>query len=153
MPPAAHPCLCCHLQHHCGHPQASPTYCHCLTYLPLNWHHQTPSTRFSFLTHHHTSQCFHHSSFYLFCRIMAGYSTIQECLVFTSSSSRSLMARSIHEGIQKMLHHLRVDFYVSHDRQLVRNFIRACVICQRNKTNSASGRPTTSPSGSLQYLG
>jgi hypothetical protein len=41
-----------------------------------------------------------------------------------------------HEGIQKTLQQLRADFYVEHDRQLIRNFVCACAACQRNKTEA-----------------
>lgn len=41
-----------------------------------------------------------------------------------------------HEGIQKTLQRLRTDFYVEQDRQLVRDYVRACSTCQRNKTES-----------------
>jgi hypothetical protein len=34
-----------------------------------------------------------------------------------------------HEGIQKMLHHLRADFYIPGDTTLVRDFMRACSMC------------------------
>jgi hypothetical protein len=39
-----------------------------------------------------------------------------------------------HEGTQKTLQRLRQDFRVDNDRRLVREFVRACVTCQRNKT-------------------
>jgi hypothetical protein len=39
-----------------------------------------------------------------------------------------------HEGIQKTLHRLRRDFHISQDRQVVRDYIHTCTICQRNKT-------------------
>jgi hypothetical protein len=39
-----------------------------------------------------------------------------------------------HEGIQKNLHRLHQDFHISQDRQVVRDYIHACTICQRNKT-------------------
>ena len=54
-----------------------------------------------------------------------------------------------HEGVQKTLHRLWVDFYVPHDRQLVRGFIRACVICQSNKETLHSAgllQPLVAPS-------
>ena len=49
-----------------------------------------------------------------------------------------------HEGVQKTLVRLRGDFYIPDDRQLVQDFVRACDVCQRNKT------PTTQPAGLLQ---
>jgi hypothetical protein len=51
-----------------------------------------------------------------------------------------------HEGIQKMLHHLRADFYIPGDTTLVRDFIRAYSMCQCNKTE------TLQPAGLLQPL-
>ena len=39
-----------------------------------------------------------------------------------------------HEGVQKTLHHLRHDFVLDQDRSVVRDFVRACATCQRNKT-------------------
>ena len=46
----------------------------------------------------------------------------------------SLVHSAGHEGVQKTLQHLRTDFYFSHDRRLVQEFVRACPTCQRNKT-------------------
>jgi len=51
-----------------------------------------------------------------------------------------------HEGIQKTLHRLRADFVVDGDHRLVREYVRACAICQRNKTESLH------PAGLLQPL-
>ena len=51
-----------------------------------------------------------------------------------------------HEGIQKTLHRLRADFYVPGDRALVRDWVRSCEVCQRNKTE------TLRPAGMLQPL-
>ncbi|WVZ49645.1 hypothetical protein U9M48_000985 [Paspalum notatum var. saurae] len=49
-----------------------------------------------------------------------------------------------HGGIQKTLHRLRADFYVPGDRSLVRDFVRSCTVCQRNKTEALH------PAGLLQ---
>jgi hypothetical protein len=38
-----------------------------------------------------------------------------------------------HEGIQKTLHRLRTEFFVEHDRRVVRDFVLTCTTCQRNK--------------------
>ena len=51
-----------------------------------------------------------------------------------------------HEGQQKTLVRLRADFHIPQDRALVKNFIRACTTCQRNKTE------TLQPAGLLQQL-
>jgi len=51
-----------------------------------------------------------------------------------------------HEGIQKTLQRLHTDFAVEHDRRVVRDFIRTCVTCQRNKTEALH------PTGLLQPL-
>ena len=51
-----------------------------------------------------------------------------------------------HEGVQKTLQRLRIDFYVPHDRRLVQEFVHACPTCQHNKT------PTQRPAGLLQPL-
>lgn len=56
------------------------------------------------------------------------------------------MSHSIHEGTQKTLHHLHATFYVEHDRQLVKDFVKACMICQKNKIASLN------PAGLLQPL-
>lgn len=45
-----------------------------------------------------------------------------------------------------MLHHLRADFYVEQDRALVRDFVHACIVCQRNKIDALQ------PAGLLQPL-
>jgi hypothetical protein len=39
-----------------------------------------------------------------------------------------------HEGTQKTLHELRADFFIPGARTIVRNFVRGCVTCQKNKT-------------------
>ena len=41
-----------------------------------------------------------------------------------------------HVGVQKTLQRLRADFYVEHDHRIVRDFVRACTTCQRNKTEA-----------------
>jgi hypothetical protein len=51
-----------------------------------------------------------------------------------------------HEGIQKTLQRLRQDFIIDHDRRLVQDFVRSCVVCQRNKTEALH------PAGLLQPL-
>lgn len=60
--------------------------------------------------------------------------------VFVPSASMHLPAvlqlahMAAHEGIQKTLQRLRRDFIVDHDRAVVRDFVRTCPTCQRNKT-------------------
>jgi hypothetical protein len=51
-----------------------------------------------------------------------------------------------HEGVQKTLHRLRADFYIPGDRARVQDWVRSCVTCQRNKTE------TLRPAGMLQPL-
>jgi len=51
-----------------------------------------------------------------------------------------------HEGTQKTLLRLRADFAVDRDRVRVRDFVRRCEVCQRNKTEHLR------PSGLLQPL-
>ncbi|WVZ84101.1 LOW QUALITY PROTEIN: hypothetical protein U9M48_031164 [Paspalum notatum var. saurae] len=48
-----------------------------------------------------------------------------------------------HEGIQKTLHRLHLDFYILGDRTLV----RSCTTCQRNKTETL--RPAGNPRGAV----
>ena len=58
-----------------------------------------------------------------------------------------MMAHSAgHEGVQKTLHRLRADFYIPGDRARVRDWVRSCVTCQHNKTE------TLQPAGMLQPL-
>jgi hypothetical protein len=52
-----------------------------------------------------------------------------------------------HEGTEKTLHRLRADFHVPSARALVQEFVRACVVCQKNK------REHLHPAGLLQPLG
>jgi hypothetical protein len=52
-----------------------------------------------------------------------------------------------HEGTEKTLHRLRADFHVPGARALVQEFVRACVVCQKNKTEHLH------PAGLLQSLG
>lgn len=57
------------------------------------------------------------------------------------------MAHSVgHEGAQKTLNRLRWDFIIDNDRTVVRDFVKACVVYQRNKTE------TLQPVGLLQPL-
>jgi hypothetical protein len=41
-----------------------------------------------------------------------------------------------HGGIQKTLQQLRADFFITRDRQLVRDWVRSCAVCQQNKTEA-----------------
>ena len=41
-----------------------------------------------------------------------------------------------HEGIQKTLQRLRKDFVIDNDRAVIRDFVRSCTTCQRNKTEA-----------------
>lgn len=72
--------------------------------------------------------------------------------VFVPASSPHLptaiqLAHTVgHEGIQKTLHRLRRDFVIDGDRAIIRDFVRACSACQRNKTE------TLQPAGLLQPL-
>jgi transposase InsO family protein len=72
--------------------------------------------------------------------------------VLVPSSSPLLQAalQMVHttgpEGFQKTLQRLRANFFLEHDRQLVRDYVRACTTCQRNKTE------TLQPAGLLQPL-
>jgi hypothetical protein len=51
-----------------------------------------------------------------------------------------------HEGIEKALHRLRAEFQVPGAREAVRDFMRACLTCQHNKTEQLQ------PAGLLQTL-
>ena len=51
-----------------------------------------------------------------------------------------------HEGIQKTLQRLRRDFIIDTDHTVVRDFVRSCTTCQRNKTEALH------PAGLLQPL-
>jgi hypothetical protein len=39
-----------------------------------------------------------------------------------------------HEGVQKTLHRLRASFYNTSVAQLVKDFVKSCAVCQRNKS-------------------
>jgi hypothetical protein len=39
-----------------------------------------------------------------------------------------------HEGTEKTLHHVHPDFFIPDARGAVRDFVRSCITCQRNKT-------------------
>jgi len=58
----------------------------------------------------------------------------------------SLAHTTGHEGAQKTLQCLRTKFYLEHDPRQVRDFVRACSTCQRNKTEALH------PAGRLQPL-
>jgi hypothetical protein len=58
----------------------------------------------------------------------------------------SLAHSAGHEGVQKTLHHLHADFFIPGDRALVQAWVRSCVMCQHNKTE------TLRPTGLLQPL-
>jgi hypothetical protein len=51
-----------------------------------------------------------------------------------------------HEGIHKTLHRLRRDFHLPQAREAIRDYIRNCLVCQRNKTEQLH------PAGLLQPL-
>jgi hypothetical protein len=51
-----------------------------------------------------------------------------------------------HEGVQKTLHQLRVSLFMPQDNHRVREFIKRCSVCQRNKTEHLH------PAGLLQPL-
>lgn len=51
-----------------------------------------------------------------------------------------------HEGVQKTLQMVCLDFFIDHDRRIVREFVHACETCQRNKTEALH------PAGLLQPL-
>jgi hypothetical protein len=55
-------------------------------------------------------------------------------------------AHGSHEGAQKTLHRFRASFYNAHAHRLVREYVRGCAICQRNKTEHLH------PAGLLQPL-
>ncbi|KAF2285343.1 hypothetical protein GH714_000208 [Hevea brasiliensis] len=51
-----------------------------------------------------------------------------------------------HEGYQKTLHRITRDFYWRGMKHMIQDFVRACEVCQRNKTQ------TLQPAGLLQPL-
>lgn len=55
-------------------------------------------------------------------------------------------AHAAHEGIQKTLCRLRRDFHLPGAKRLVQEFVKACLVCQRNKTEHLH------PAGLLQPL-
>jgi hypothetical protein len=58
-----------------------------------------------------------------------------------------------HEGAQKTLHRLRASFYNPHATKLVREFVKGCLVCQRNKTEPpAPCRIDEAPPRSLDRL-
>jgi hypothetical protein len=58
-----------------------------------------------------------------------------------------LLAHTVnHDGVQKTLQCLRLDFTVDHDRVLVWDFVHSCATCQWNKTKALH------PAGLLQPL-
>jgi hypothetical protein len=72
--------------------------------------------------------------------------------VYVPTSSASLQAildnehGAGHEGTEKTLHRVRADFHIPSTRALVHEFMRACAICQRNKSDHLH------PAGLLQPL-
>lgn len=58
-----------------------------------------------------------------------------------------------HEGIQMTLQRLRRDFIIDNERRVVREFIRTCAICQRNKTEALHSTGLLQPLGALPDLG
>jgi hypothetical protein len=51
-----------------------------------------------------------------------------------------------HEGVQKTIHRLRASFYNPQAARIVRDYIKACAVCQRNKSEHLH------PAGLLQPL-
>lgn len=77
--------------------------------------------------------------------------------MFVQPSSTSLSSPSLpailaaahdasHEGVQNTLHHICGDFHMSGMRRAVEDFVRACIVCQRNKAANLH------PAGLLQPL-
>lgn len=72
--------------------------------------------------------------------------------VYVSPSSSILPAilESVHavghDGVHKTLHRLQADFHVPNDRVVLQEFVRACAVCQRNKSEHLQ------PGGLLQPL-
>lgn len=70
--------------------------------------------------------------------------------VAPSSSLRQTILELVHgtghEGVHKTLHRLRADFHFPNDRVVVQDLVRACSICQRNKSEHLQ------PGGLLQPL-
>jgi hypothetical protein len=68
----------------------------------------------------------------------------------TSSPSVPRILESVHgighEGTEKTLHRLRADFHIPGAHKAVRDFVKACATCQRNKTEQLH------PAGLLQPL-
>jgi hypothetical protein len=59
-----------------------------------------------------------------------------------------------HEGTEKTLHRLCVDFHVPDARDFMRNFVCACTTCQRKKNRSAtSGRFAPTAVGAVDGVG
>ena len=65
---------------------------------------------------------------------------------FLLSSILSATHNDNHEGVQRTLHRLRRDIHVASGRNAIQDFIRACVVCQRNKVEHLH------PAGLLQPL-
>jgi hypothetical protein len=58
-----------------------------------------------------------------------------------------------HEGIQRTLHRLNRDFHVPTARKIVQDYVRACVVCQKNKTELLHpGGPPSAPASSFRSL-
>jgi hypothetical protein len=51
-----------------------------------------------------------------------------------------------HEGVQKMLHRVRANFFIPRARTLVQDYVHTCTTCQKNKTEQLH------PVGLLQPL-
>jgi hypothetical protein len=60
--------------------------------------------------------------------------------IFMLTTSRTLPVvlqfahTAAHEGVQKTLHCLRLDFIIDHDHPVVSEFVLTYIICQKNKT-------------------
>jgi len=86
-----------------------------------------------------------------------GWSTADDLLLFRgkifvpddSSLWQRLLAEAHemgHEGVEKTAHRLRASFYNAHLLRRVRDFVRGCAVCQRNKSEHLH------PAGLLQPL-
>jgi hypothetical protein len=84
-------------------------------------------------------------------RVVDGLVMVNGCVYIPPTSpSVSVILDSAHgtghEGVEKTLHRLRVDFHLPGSRRLVQEFVRACMVCQCNKTEHLH------PTGLLQPL-
>jgi hypothetical protein len=75
--------------------------------------------------------------------------------ITSASASRTAIMQLVHgaghEGVHKTPHRFRADFHTPNDRVVVQDFVRTCIVCQRNKGRASAAQRSSATSGDPYY--